>query len=117
MRVRIPETGSIMPRRFEPSLTLAKIARMDVKDSHCIFLDQSVHPMLAEISANNFRPFKIFAPLQAILWVVQGGQGESKTPESSMAIGLARCIRSENPEIGFSYSTWMKNENSLLHKF
>ena len=55
--------------------------------------------MLANLSAPDFQAVQNLCPAAGILWVVQGGQVESSTPESSMAVGLARCIRFENPAI------------------
>ena len=80
-------------------LSLAQISRLDVKDSSCIFLDELERPMLANLSALDFQAIQNLCSAAGVLWVVQGGQLESSTPESSMAVGLARCIRSENPAI------------------
>ena len=80
-------------------LSLAQISHLDVKHSHCIFLDELEHPILANLSASDFQAIQTLCSAAGILWVVQGGQMESSTPESSMAVGLARCIRSENPAI------------------
>ena len=80
-------------------VTLTELTVMNVKDSHCIFLDELLHPMLADISATSFQAVQKLCSASGVLWVVQGAQVESTTPESSMAIGLARCIRSENPDI------------------
>lgn len=80
-------------------LSLAKISHLDVKNSHCIFLDELEHPILANLSAPDFQAIQNLCSAAGILWVVQGGQMESSTPESSMAVGLARCIRSENTAI------------------
>lgn len=80
-------------------LGLAQISHLDVKNSHCIFLDELQHPILANLSAPDFQAIQNLCSAAGILWVVQGGQMESTIPESSMAIGLARCIRSENPAI------------------
>ena len=80
-------------------LSLAQTFHLDIKDSHCIFLDELEHPMLANLSAPDFQAIQNLCSAAGVLWVVQGGQMESSTPESSMAVGLARCIRSENPTI------------------
>lgn len=80
-------------------VNLKELARMDVKDSHCIFLDELVQPMIAQLSAADFYAVQKLCSAPGILWVVQGAQVQSSTPESAMAIGLARCIRSENPSI------------------
>lgn len=80
-------------------LSLAQASHMDLEDTNCIFLDELEHPMLAKISAKDFQAIQNLCSAAGILWVVQGAQIESSTPESSMAIGLARCIRSENPAI------------------
>ena len=83
-----------------PKITsLGEISDLDLSDSHCIFLDELVEPMLADISATNFRAIQNLCTAQIILWTIQGGQLESSTPEASLAIGLARSIRSENPDI------------------
>ncbi|KAL8832103.1 MAG: hypothetical protein Q9191_000460 [Dirinaria sp. TL-2023a] len=80
-------------------LSLAQISHLDVKDSHCIFLDELERPILSNLPASDFQAIQNLCSAAGILWVVQGGQMESSTPESSMAVGLARCIRSENPAI------------------
>lgn len=80
-------------------VSLNEIAPMNVQNSHFIFLDELVQPMLADMSATNLRAIQKLCTASGILWVVQGGQVESTCPESSLVIGLARCIRSENPEI------------------
>ena len=80
-------------------VTLDEILHFDLTNSHCIFLDELVRPMLADISAADLRAIQKLCSAQAILWVVQGGQTNSSTPEASMVIGLARCIRSENPNV------------------
>lgn len=80
-------------------LSLAQISHLDVKDSHCIFLDELEHPMLANLSAPDFQAVQNLCSAAGVLWVNRGGQLESSTPESGMAVGLARCIRSENPAI------------------
>ena len=95
----LKEELSVVTGRFPWILNLEQISHMDLKDSHCIFLDELEHPMLAKISATDFQAVQNLCSAAGVLWVVQGGQMESSTPESSMAIGLARCIRSENPAI------------------
>ena len=80
-------------------LSLAQIAHLDLKDRHCVFLDELEHPLLANMSASDFQAIQNLCSAAGIIWVVQGGQLESSTPESRMAVGLARCIRSENPTI------------------
>lgn len=80
-------------------ISLAQISQADVKDSHCIFLDELERPMLANLSAPDFQAVQNLCSAAGVLWVVQGGQMKSSTPESNMAVGLARCIRSENPAI------------------
>ncbi|KAL9126149.1 MAG: hypothetical protein Q9217_004760 [Psora testacea] len=95
----LKEEMSVVTRRFPRINSLAQISHMDLKDSHCIFLDELEHYMLANISATDFQAVQNLCSAAGVLWVVQGGQTESSTPESSMAIGLARCIRSENAAI------------------
>ena len=80
-------------------VTLDEVLHFELTNSHCIFLDELVRPMLVDISATDFRAIQKLCSAQAIFWVVQGGQTNSSTPEASMAIGLARCIRSENPNV------------------
>ena len=80
-------------------LSLAQVSCLDVKDSHCIFLNELEHPMLANLSAPDFQAIQNLCSAAGVLWVNRGGQLESPTPEAGMAVGLTRCIRSENPAI------------------
>lgn len=80
-------------------ISFKQIPHVNLTDSHCIFLDELEHPMLADISVENFRAVQNLCSAAGTLWVVQGGQVEPSMPESSMAVGLARCVRSENPAI------------------
>lgn len=75
------------------------IARMDLNQYHCIFLDELVQPLLAGISDLDLEAIQNLCTAQAILWVVQGAQIDSSTPDSSLAIGLVRCIRSESSSV------------------
>lgn len=95
----LKEELSVVTGRFPWILSLSQISHMDLKDSHCIFLDELEHPMLANMSASDFRAVQNLCSAAGVLWVVQGGQVEPSNPESSMAVGLARCIRSENPAV------------------
>ncbi len=80
-----------------PSIvSLRDIVHVDLRENNCIFLDELVEPLLAHVSRSDFEAIQHLCSAQGILWVVQGAQIESSTPESSLAIGLARCIRSEN---------------------
>ena len=80
-----------------PSIvSLRDIGHMDLRQCHCIFLDELVQPLLADISSSNFQAVQNLCTSEGILWVVQGAQMDSPKPESSLAIGLARCIQSEN---------------------
>ena len=83
-----------------PSIvSLRDIAHMDLRQRHCIFLDELVRPLLADISSSDFEAVQNLFTSEAVLWVVQGAQIDSFTPESSLAVGLARCIRSENSSV------------------
>jgi hypothetical protein len=72
---------------------------MDLKDSHCIFVDELTHPVFADPSATNFSAIQNLCSARGILWVVRGALIKSSMPDSSMAVGLARCVRLENPSI------------------
>ena len=79
-------------------LPLADVARVDLKKVHCIFLDELDSPMLSKISGLEYQALRNLCTALGILWVVEGAQmGPPPNPESAMAIGLARCIRSETP--------------------
>jgi len=86
-----------LPGVLHGSLVSRNFFTMDVKDSHCIFLDELEHPMLANICTTDLQAVQNLCSAAGVLWAIQGAQIESTNPESSMAIFLARCIRSENP--------------------
>lgn len=79
-------------------LPLAEVAHMDLKRYDCIFLDELESPMLSKISGPEYQAIQNLCTALGILWVVEGAQTDPPSnPESCMAIGLARSIRSENP--------------------
>ena len=81
---------------------LSQIPHIDLKNSHCIFLDELERPILANIEASDFEAIQKLCSAAGILWITQGGQPHSAgNPESGMAIGLARSIRVEDPAMQF----------------
>ena len=79
-------------------LPLAEVAHMDLKINHCIYLDELESPMLARLTEHEYQAIQNLCTALGLLWVVEGAQkGPPPNPESGMAIGLARCIRSEIP--------------------
>lgn len=79
--------------------SLREVSTMDLKDTHCIFVDELAQSVLTDPSAADFSAIQNLCSARGILWVVRGAMIESSRPDSSMAVGLARCIRSENPSI------------------
>lgn len=80
------------------TITLAQTLHTDLKNSHCIFLDEPERPMLASMTASDFEAIQNLCSAAGVLWLSQGGRPHSATsPESGMALGLARSIRVENP--------------------
>lgn len=80
-----------------PSIvSLREAGQMDLTRSHCIFLDELVQPLLTDISSSEFEAIQNLCKSEVILWVVQGAQIDSSAPESSLAVGLTRCLQSEN---------------------
>ena len=81
-------------------LPLAEVAHMDLKNDYCIYLDELESPMLARPSGQEYEAIRNLSTALGVLWVVEGAQiGPPSNPESGMAIGLARCIRSETPAV------------------
>ena len=81
-------------------VSLSQISKMDLKDHYCIFLDELECPMLASVSSQTYEAIQTLCTAAGVLWVVQGAQGDSTAnPDSGMAIGLTRSIRSENSSI------------------
>ena len=81
-------------------LSLAEVAHIDLKNNLCVYLDELESPMLARISGQEYRAIQNLCTALGVLWVVEGAQIDPPAnPESGMAIGLARCIRSEIPAI------------------
>ena len=84
------------------TISLAQTPHTDLKNSHCIFLDELERPMLASIKASDLEAIQSLCSAAGILWLSQGGLPHSAAnPESGMAIGLARSIRVENPAMRF----------------
>ncbi|KAL8795885.1 MAG: hypothetical protein Q9195_001765 [Heterodermia aff. obscurata] len=80
------------------TICLSQTPHTDLKNSHCIFLDELERPMLASMTASDFEAIQNLCSAAGILWLSQGGRPHSAaSPESGMAIGLARSIRVENP--------------------
>ena len=84
------DTAVDPPVRFSLSQTLS----MDLKDSHCLFLDEVEHSVLANMSATDLDAIKNMCTAAGVLWVTRGGR--TLTPDSGMALGLARGIRAED---------------------
>ncbi len=84
-----------------PSLvSLSQISNMDLRDCYCIFLDELECPMLANISSETYQAIQNLCTAAGVLWIVQGAQVDSSAnPDSGMAIGLTRSVRSENPAV------------------
>ena len=79
---------------------LCHISNMNLKDCYCIFLDELECPILASISSEIYQAIQNLCTAAGVLWVVQGAQGDSSvSPDSGLAIGLTRSIRSEDPAI------------------
>lgn len=87
------DTAMNPPARFSLSQTLS----MDLRDSHCLFLDEVEHSVLVNISAADLDAIKNMCTAAGVLWVTRGGR--SSTPNSGMALGLARGIRAEDPSL------------------
>ena len=48
-------------------LSLAQTSHLDIKDSHCIFLDELEHPMLANLSALDFQAIQNLCSAAGVL--------------------------------------------------
>ena len=84
------------------TICLSQTLHTDLKNSHCIFLDELERPMLANMTASDLEAIQNLCSAAGILWLSQGGRPHSAaSPESGMAIGLARSIRVENPTMRF----------------
>ena len=84
------------------TICLSQTPHTDLKNSHCIFLDELERPMLANMTASDLEAIQNLCSAAGILWLSQGGQPHSAaSPDSGMAIGLARSIRLENPAMRF----------------
>ena len=63
----------------------------------CIVLCELDSPKLAQLAPELFRAIqKLVTTAGGILWVVREASSSSKSPESNLALGLARTVRSEN---------------------
>ena len=84
------------------TICLSQTPHMDLKNRHCIFLDELERPILASMTASDLEAIQNLCSAAGILWLSQGGQPHSAaSPDSGMAIGLARSIRLENPTMRF----------------
>ena len=97
----LKEQLSLFTGRNPRIISLEELTHVDVHDSDIIFLDELEQPILAHLSETSYRAIQILCTTPRLLWVVSGAQIQSSTPESAMAIGLARCIRTEIPGIKF----------------
>ncbi|KAI9716040.1 MAG: Type I Iterative PKS [Chrysothrix sp. TS-e1954] len=84
------------------TLRLSETPYTDLKDSHCIFLDELEQPMLANMSSSDFKAIQSLCSAAGVLWLSQGGRSDpGANPGLGMGIGLARSIRVENAAMQF----------------
>ncbi|KAI9640185.1 hypothetical protein NHQ30_011422 [Ciborinia camelliae] len=75
---------------------VGSLGEIDTTGKLCLFLLELDQPFLANLDASNFSILqKTIMSSQGIIWPVRSAYTESQSPDSNMAIGMARSIRSE----------------------
>ena len=75
---------------------VASVAEADLQNKTCIFLEELNGPVLRRLGPETFgRMQSIFSTAHSVLWVVKDANLACGDPDTSMAIGLARTVRSE----------------------
>lgn len=77
-------------------------SRSDLQSVFCIFLVEIESPLLSRITANEFAQLRtILTTTRGVIWVTQQKDQAVLKPDLNMVNGLARALRSENPEMKF----------------
>jgi NADPH:quinone reductase-like Zn-dependent oxidoreductase len=77
---------------------------LDAGGRVCIFIGEMDKPILAGLGQEHFLALrKMLTTAKGVLWITAGGNMECSSPESAMATGLMRTLRSENS--GIRYAT------------
>lgn len=80
---------------------LTTLSQANVENNYIIFLELE-QPILPTLTEEQFVLLqKTFATVKGILWVVRGAFLGSTNPDTNMALGLARTVRSENTALRF----------------
>lgn len=75
---------------------VATVAEAHLQNKTCIFLEELNGPVLRRLGPDTFgRMQGVFSTAHSVLWVVKDANLECGDPDTSMAIGLARTVRSE----------------------
>ena len=77
-------------------ISFEEVGNVDMVASYCIFLDELDGSILPDPSHAQFVGIQTLCRANYLLWVVQGASDGSFSPESNLAIGLARTIRNES---------------------
>lgn len=75
---------------------VGKLGEIRTESRVCIVLDELVRQVVSDLNPTSFNAIQeMTSTASGILWAVRGAYTDSENPHAQMAIGMARCIRSE----------------------
>ncbi|KAB2571677.1 Reducing polyketide synthase PKS2 [Lasiodiplodia theobromae] len=82
--------------RTNQTATVSSLAGADAADKLCIVLSELDSPVLSTATPETFAQVqKLLTKSAGVLWVTRGAYKSATNPESNMAVGLIRSVRSE----------------------
>lgn len=82
--------------RTNQTPTVSSLAGADATDKLCIVLSELDGPVLSTATPETFAQVqKLLTKSAGVLWVTRGAYKSATNPESNMAVGLIRSVRSE----------------------
>ncbi|KAF4538109.1 Polyketide synthase [Lasiodiplodia theobromae] len=82
--------------RTNQTATVSSLAGADAADKLCIVLSELDSPVLSTATPETFAQVqKLLTKSAGVLWVTRGAYISATNPESNMAVGLIRSVRSE----------------------
>ncbi|KAF7597000.1 hypothetical protein BBP40_011366 [Aspergillus hancockii] len=90
---------TLAQRGHQASLSTLNDLPPELTNYHCVVLLEYDHPVLADVTGEQFNSIKrlLLTPKQ-VIWVTKGGAIDTLVPEANMIVGLARSIRAEQPK-------------------
>lgn len=92
--------NSLLKSFDRTSVRITALKDIDVESKICICLIELQGPVLKSCTGAQFDSIKtILSSAKGVLWVTRGGAVECASPEAGLITGLARSVRSDNPDI------------------